>query len=178
MTFRHVGRSRLLSQQFLKVARARLHFVEQARVFDGDDGLVGEGLNEFDLLGVERANLGAHQSQHADRGAVAHHRNAEAGAEFASFSEVLRPIFGVGLDVFHLNRFAFQHNPPADRAPLGRYRYVADLIHELFGKPVRFCAVVDAVDLAGDCRLIGVAEFGRRLDQCVAAPPAGRTRSD
>ena len=29
---------------------ARLHLLEQPRILDGDDGLVGEGLHQFDLL--------------------------------------------------------------------------------------------------------------------------------
>src|SRR6516162_2383985 len=39
----HVRGRRLLLQRFGKLARARLHFLEQANVLDGDDGLVGEG---------------------------------------------------------------------------------------------------------------------------------------
>ena len=34
-------------------SRARLDLFEQPRVLDGDDGLVGEGLDQLDLLGVE-----------------------------------------------------------------------------------------------------------------------------
>ena len=32
-----------------------LHLVEQPRILDGDDGLVGEGLQQFDVLVGERA---------------------------------------------------------------------------------------------------------------------------
>jgi hypothetical protein len=39
----------LLLQRFGKSARARLHFVEQPHVLDGDHRLVGEGGYEFDL---------------------------------------------------------------------------------------------------------------------------------
>ena len=53
----HVGGRRLLLKQFLEVARLRLHLVEQARVFYGDDGLVGEGLQDFDLALGEGAGL-------------------------------------------------------------------------------------------------------------------------
>src|SRR5262249_15643996 len=34
-----------------------LHLLEQPRVLDGDDGLIGEGLEEFDLSVGERAYL-------------------------------------------------------------------------------------------------------------------------
>ena len=36
----------------VEIARARLHLVEQARVLDRDHRLVGEGLDELDLRGV------------------------------------------------------------------------------------------------------------------------------
>ncbi len=40
-----------------QLARAFLQFLEQSDVLDGDDGLVGEGLEERDLLVSERSNL-------------------------------------------------------------------------------------------------------------------------
>ena len=46
----HVGGGGLLLQRFAQL-------VEQPRVLDGDDGLVGEILNQLDLLVGERANL-------------------------------------------------------------------------------------------------------------------------
>ena len=41
------------SSDFLSSSLARLLGLEQSRVLDGDDGLVGEGLDQFDLLVVE-----------------------------------------------------------------------------------------------------------------------------
>src|SRR4029450_5994328 len=46
----HVGRSSLLLQRFAQL-------VEQARVLDRDDGLVGEVLDQLDLLVRERGHL-------------------------------------------------------------------------------------------------------------------------
>ena len=40
---------------------ARLHLVEQARVLDRDDGLIGEGLQDFDLAPGEGAGLETRQ---------------------------------------------------------------------------------------------------------------------
>ena len=57
----HVGGRRLLLKRFLEIARLRLHLIEQARVFDRDDGLVGEGLDKFDLTWREGHGLPAHQ---------------------------------------------------------------------------------------------------------------------
>ena len=48
------GSCRLLLQCLSQLARARLHLVEQAHVLDRDDGLVGEGRDQLDLLLRER----------------------------------------------------------------------------------------------------------------------------
>ena len=50
----HVGGRGLLLQRLREIARARLHLVEQPHVLDRDHGLVGEGLDEFDLPSRER----------------------------------------------------------------------------------------------------------------------------
>src|SRR5262249_9690851 len=46
----NIGGGRLLFQGFLQLALARLLCLEQPCVLDGDDGLVGEGLDQLDLL--------------------------------------------------------------------------------------------------------------------------------
>jgi hypothetical protein len=42
-----------------KFAGACLHLLEEARVFNGDHGLVREGIDELDLAFGERAHFGA-----------------------------------------------------------------------------------------------------------------------
>src|SRR5262245_5403341 len=46
----NIGGSRLLIQGFCQLAFARLLSLEESRVLDGDDSLVGEGLDQSDLL--------------------------------------------------------------------------------------------------------------------------------
>ena len=46
----HLRRRGLLLQRLGKLARARLHLVEQPHVLDGDHRLVGEGGDKLDLL--------------------------------------------------------------------------------------------------------------------------------
>src|SRR5262245_65255859 len=46
----HLADRSLIFQRFRKFPRARLHLLEQPRVLYGDDGLVGEGLHQLDLL--------------------------------------------------------------------------------------------------------------------------------
>src|SRR5262245_21720149 len=55
----------LVFERFLKLTLACLLCLEQSRVLDGDDGLVGEGGNQFNLLVGERTYLGSCQSQDA-----------------------------------------------------------------------------------------------------------------
>ena len=50
-----------------KLRRALAQFVEQARVLDGDDGLVGEVLDQCDLLVGKRTNLLAIDREGADQ---------------------------------------------------------------------------------------------------------------
>ena len=54
MTFRTSEVAVCCSQRLGKLARARLHLVEQSHVLDCDHRLVGEGLDQLDLLGSER----------------------------------------------------------------------------------------------------------------------------
>ena len=62
-----------------QVAVARLQLLEQPHVLDGDDGLVGEGLEQLDLLVGEGSGLARAPTAIAPDGhAVAQHRNARA----------------------------------------------------------------------------------------------------
>ena len=60
----------LLFEGLGELAVALLDLVEQTDVLDGDDGLVGEGLEQGDLLVGERANLRPTQHDRADRNAL------------------------------------------------------------------------------------------------------------
>ena len=57
----------LLLQRLGQIVGALAQFVEQPRVFDGDDGLRGEVLDQLDLLIGERADLLAVDHDAADR---------------------------------------------------------------------------------------------------------------
>ena len=62
MTLKHLGGRGLLLQRFGKlVACAPAQLVEQPRILDRDHGLVGEGLDQLDLLVGERPHLRARQ---------------------------------------------------------------------------------------------------------------------
>ena len=53
----HVSGGGLLLQRFAQIIGALLHFVEQPRLLDGDDGLIGESLQQFDVVIGEMAGL-------------------------------------------------------------------------------------------------------------------------
>src|SRR5262245_20202376 len=53
----NIGRGRLLFQGFSQLAFACLLRFEEPRILDGDDGLVGEGLKQLDLLVGKWCNL-------------------------------------------------------------------------------------------------------------------------
>ena len=65
----------MLFERFGEVARPRLHLLEQTRVLDGDNGLVGEGLEQLDLPIGKWARLLAADIDGADRFAIAQHRH-------------------------------------------------------------------------------------------------------
>ena len=61
-----LGRRRLLLQPLLR-------FVEEPHVLDGNHRLVGEGLDETDLLIGEFGRGGSHDGDHTDSDPLAHH---------------------------------------------------------------------------------------------------------
>ena len=79
-----------------QLARACLQLREQPRVLDGDHDLVGEGLEDRDLLVREEMHLGAAESHRADRHAFPDQRDTERGPvtplprRFAAFRIFLR----------------------------------------------------------------------------------------
>ena len=60
---KHVGRGGLLLQRLAQLSVALLQLLEQPGVLDGDHRLVGERLQQRDLLLAERAHLVASQGQ-------------------------------------------------------------------------------------------------------------------
>src|SRR5262245_29195819 len=66
----YVARCGLVFKGLLQLAFALLLSLEQPRVLDGDHGLVSEGLDERDLLVIERRDPGPRQRDDADRVAL------------------------------------------------------------------------------------------------------------
>src|SRR5262245_33986419 len=82
-----LGCRSLLLERLGELARARLHLVEQPHALDGDHRLVGKRGDQFDLLVGERLDGEPREHEHADRLALAQHRDRENGAVPAARSE-------------------------------------------------------------------------------------------
>src|SRR5215467_5820722 len=77
----YLGGCCLIFKGFLQLALTRLLGFEQPRILDGDDGLVGEGLDEFDLPSGERLPLFARQQQQSNKLTLAYERYTKARAK-------------------------------------------------------------------------------------------------
>src|SRR5262245_41358397 len=73
----HLGGCRLMLQGFAQFCVALLDLFEKADVLDGDDGLRGKGLKQFDLLLGERADLQAADMNRPDGNSLAQQRRGE-----------------------------------------------------------------------------------------------------
>ena len=77
-----------------------LNFVEQPHILDGDHGLVGEGLQQLNVMVGERARLARVTLMMPIGTSVAHQRHEQHAAEAARSRDVpdspARRLFGVG----------------------------------------------------------------------------------
>ena len=103
------------SQRVAELAVARLHLFEEADVLDGDHRLVGEGLQELDLLVAERAHLGATDHQRADRLALAQERDGQNGAEANPTGDI-----AAGSETRLWQPIGRERAPEPDQRPTGR----------------------------------------------------------
>src|SRR5262245_5284469 len=78
-----VGAAGLVSEGFLQVTLFRLHLVEQPRILDRNDRLVGKRLDQLDLPLSKGLHHRTREREGADRRAFSQQGDAEHGAEFA-----------------------------------------------------------------------------------------------
>jgi hypothetical protein len=110
--FQHVGGRGLLLQGLLR-------FVEEPDIVDGDDGLIGESLEQFDLPVCERARLFARDVDGADRLAVAKHRHRQRAPK-PRIDEWCRRIFRVGGEIGDMRHGAVEDRSTRHDAPMRR----------------------------------------------------------
>jgi len=142
-----LARRRLLVERLGEVAVARLQLLEQAHVLNGDDGLVGEGLEERDLPLAEELNLRSAELDAADGDTPSQQRNAENRAK----AEPPRVLDRVGklavfvLEVGDLYRARLEHRSAPDRPADQREREVSGALGDRTvmrdeGQPVALAA--------------------------------------
>ena len=150
----HVGGGGLLLQRLAQL-------VEQARVLDGDDGLVGEVLTSSICLSVNGSHYGPTQQEAADGPLVADERNAHGG----TVAELLREIaaqwklIAAGGKIGHMDHLLIQDGPPGHpAAPERSHRARA---HRT-GAVMRYSAQIIALAQEDD-GVVSVAQASRRL---------------
>src|SRR5262249_26679596 len=95
-----------------------LELGEQPHVLDGDDGLVGKGLEECDLLVGKRKRLFSTKQDHTQGGPFTKERDAEDRAMpvFSTIGAGVRKLVSGSMHILHVHRAALKDRAPADGA--------------------------------------------------------------
>ena len=93
----HIGEElRFVLACDLKLPALVLDFVEQPHVFDRDHRLVGEGLDQLDLLAGKRPYDRTQQQKYADRVSLAQQRHSKHRAKAGSLLNFNHGVFRIG----------------------------------------------------------------------------------
>ena len=95
---------------------------EEARVLQGDHGLVGEGGDQLDLVVGERARLAAPQDDDPQHGLVLEQGDADQGPEAAQLLRLAPAVLGVYQHVRDADGAPFEGHLPHQRAAPRRDR--------------------------------------------------------
>ena len=115
----HLGRRRLMLQRLAQFRIALAEFLEQPHVFDGDDGLIGEGFEKCDLFFGERTNFGPADHDRADGNTFTQQRHSEQSSDAQPLMDALHVrtiLFALGHHVVNVHDPAFE-NGTAGRGP-------------------------------------------------------------
>ena len=107
----HLGRRGLLLERHGQVPVARLQFLEQADVLDGDDGLGGEGLEQLHLIVREGGDVRPRHGDRPDRVAFAEHRHGQDAPDTHGRHQTMKLVLGILTRVGDIHRV-----PRQDRA--------------------------------------------------------------
>ena len=109
-----------MAERFRQLRVARLQLLEEPHVLDGDHCLIGEGLQQRDLLVAERPHFRPPDDDHADGGVLARERCREDGAKAlgarAPGAVRILAAGGLRLDVGDVERPPLQDGAPGDAA--------------------------------------------------------------
>jgi len=125
----HVGEElRLVTAGRPQLAIRRLQLGEQPDVLDGDDRLVGEGLEERGLSGGEELRLRTAEADRADPDAGPHQRNREdrGEAQAPGVFSALGKLIPHGLEIEDMDCPTVQHRSAHDRSAAERKEELTD----------------------------------------------------
>src|ERR1700716_3399830 len=180
-----VAASSLISQRLREVTGLRLRLVEQADIAERDHRLIGESLQQGDLLVAERLHVGAAQHNRTDAFVFAQQRYAQYCANIGPAREFpgVRELFAFRSEkITDMNRPAIDDGTPGcpvtvDRLPLpnDRNRSVLCLENEFVAFLQHHQGIDGLAEIAGafDDGLENRPDFGRRgsdYAEDVAAP--------
>jgi hypothetical protein len=161
----HLARRGLLLQGLGEVGVLGLQLAEEARVLDGDRGLVGERGDEVDLLAGERADLRPPHEQHTDQHVLPEHRDGQRGPVATDLPRLVQLELGIGEDVGEVHHPVLEGGPPDHGAPAGADHVPPPVLGVLGAGPVlRDEAEHRAVE-PGDQRPLGPGQAGGVLDE-------------
>src|SRR5215471_18402146 len=116
--FKHFRGRRLLLQRLGKVARTRLHLIEQPRVLNRDHSLVGKSGDQLYLLVGKGVHFIAGEYEDTDRRSLAQEGYAKDGSVPKCLLVTGRLVFRIGQRVGNMNCLAFQGDPPRHAAAI------------------------------------------------------------
>ena len=165
--FKHIAGGGLILERLLQLALARLLRREQPRVLDGDHGLIGERLQQLDLLACERSRALLVQGDEADLLAIAKERSADDGAKADNLRRLQIWKFGICEHVGNLQRALFQGDT-TDQCASARHILMASDKHAPLGLDAVGCGKRIVLTLpAPQNSLFGPAKPRRSFDQSV-----------
>ena len=94
----------------------RLHLFKQPYVLDRDDGLIGKGRNQFDLLVGKWSHCTTPQQNHSNWISFAHEGHAKSSPKAGFLRSFSHRVFCVRKNVSHVNCLA-KENCSSDYAP-------------------------------------------------------------
>jgi hypothetical protein len=103
----HFRRRSLLLQGLREVRSALTQFVEQPRILDGDDCLVGERAHQFDLTLRERLDPLARKANDTNRLALAQQWHPDLGVHTTETGRCRKGVLRIGGNINDVHRSSF-----------------------------------------------------------------------
>src|SRR5215831_3577181 len=134
----YLARGGLVFEGLLKLAFTCLLRLKQARVLNGDYGLVGEGLEQVDLPGHDRPGVAPGHDDHPNHVIPAQHWCAKQPAP-PTCVRVSAIVTWILKRILQQNNALCEHNSATNRAQIGYHRPIGRCARQRFRRPVLGC---------------------------------------